>query len=102
VKELNLIVQLSRDYGPSSNIAIPNIVDNLSRFAEMVGKNRDEIINVPFPIKAYEVIRGWALFKVNNEILQDEASRAYAIKVIDAHNIESSLPLIIFQEKLIT
>lgn len=99
LKELNLIIQLARNIGPSSSIAFSHVADNMSSIAELVGKTVDEIIKVPTSIKAYEVIKGWALFQVNDEILQNDVDVTYEVKVIDAHNVESSLELMIIHEK---
>lgn len=98
IKELNLLIHLTRNSGPRSSIAISHVSDSVRSIAELVGKAESDIIKVPVSIKAYEVIRGWALFQVSNEILRNDFDFTYEVKVIDAQNIESSLELMIINE----
>ena len=98
-KEISLIIRFHRNQDISSNIAIQNLSENINYFAQLVDKNNNDILEIPSHIKAHTVKTGWIIFKVGDEILRDAIIELYEIKLVDTHNIESSLRFTIFRQE---
>ncbi len=98
-KEMSLIIKFHRNQDISSNIAIPNLFENINHYAQLVGKNSNDILKIPSHIKAHTVKTGWVIFKIEDEILRDAIIESYEIKLVDTHNTESSLSFTVFRQE---
>lgn len=97
-KDLGLKIYFKRDGGITSNIVIPTIKDVDQRVRDLVGIGSDDIIAIPCRIRAHEVVSGWALFEISDEILGGSRIENYEVILTDTNNIISSFEILVMRE----
>lgn len=97
-EDLSLKIYFKRGDGITSNIAIPTIKDVDQRVTDLVGIGSDDIIVVPCRIRAHDVVSGWALFEISDEILDGSRIENYEAILTDTNNITSSFEILVMRE----
>ncbi len=94
IKDLKLIIDHKRKYGPLSNVSIPHDPELNSKLNE----NKDPF-KIPFLIEAYSATGGIAIFRVPDDLLSGSRVESYMIKIVDNKDFESAVEAILLQEK---
>lgn len=97
-KELSLKIYFKRDEGITSNIAIPTIKDAGKRVRDLLGIGSDDIIPVPCRLKAHDIVSGWALFEISDEILSGSRIENNEVILTDTNNVTSSFEILVMRE----
>ncbi len=98
VKDLSLVIYFSRSATVTSNVAVPLVTSDIRTRADLIGKRQTDIITTPSLVKGHAVISGWAVFKIADDVLGHAPIEAYEVKVIDTHDLESTLEILTIAE----
>lgn len=94
LRELSLTIIHNRGSEISSNFTVPHDSDLNNEMQNL------EIppLQIPSKIGPHETLAGYALFRVNDNLLRDSTVEAYKLKVIDGHGIDTVLEPILLRE----
>lgn len=96
-QDLSLRIYFKRDGEITSNVAIPAI-KSVERVRELVDIGSDDIIAVPCRIRGHDVVSGWALFEISDEIISGACIGNYEVRLVDTNNITSSFEILVMRE----
>lgn len=92
--DLVLMVEHSR----SENLRSSLIVSHDQNLATYLNALKNVPLQVPSKIGAHETLAGYALFRVQDDLLSSSSVEAYLLKAIDSHGIESAIEPILVNE----
>jgi hypothetical protein len=92
--DLFLMVEFSRSENLRSNL----IVSHDYNLITYLNTRKYAPLHIPSIIAAHETITGYALFRIQDELLSSSSVEAYLLKALDSHRVESIIePILIIE-----
>ncbi len=94
-KELRLVVTFEHDSARTFELVLPHdaTLTETFCFEESIP------LTIPCAIGSHRSMEGWALFKVNNDLICDAAVPSYILEILDTHNATVTLEPVILRER---
>ena len=99
IKDLTLRVYFKRQQEITSNVNVSNGRQVMASTLSLMNLRKEDLIVAPVRIKARDIIAGWALFEVSDEIIDDTRMERYEVVVTDTNNIINSFEVLVMQER---
>jgi len=98
VRDLSMKIYFKRGSGATSNVILPTMRNVEKDDIDQVGVESNKILVVPIKIGAHEVVNGWGIFKIDDEIFSGSDIDNYQVILTDSQNIESYFEIKVMQE----
>lgn len=97
-QDLSLKIYFKQNSGITSNIVIPAMKNVDQRVRDLMNIGLADIIAIPCRIKGHDVVSGWALFEISDEIISGARIENYEVTIVDTNGITSSFEILVMRE----